>query len=367
VDLEYYKPDAAKACERMAAWWEKEILDRPTIQVCAPKPKPKPGPKKHHASLRDRWMDVDYVLEGAQTNVANTYWGGECLPAVATNLGPDVVAAAYGCPLVFEETTSWSEPCLKDWDAVPRLKLNHEDIYLKTILEMTRRALQMGRGKFLVSHTDLHPGGDLAAALRDPQQLALDVALEPERVRELLKQVRPAFHEYYDLQYRIIQEHGQKLTTTWLPLFSPGRYYPPSNDFSIMISPQMFREFFLDELTEECEWLDRSCYHLDGPGALRHLDTLLGIDALDAIQFVYGAGNEPASRWLHVYKRIQDAGKNIQVHVEPSDIDPFMQALRPEGVMMTTWAASVEDAEALIAKVAKWPLKRPKEKGKMKK
>jgi len=362
VDLEY-KPDAARACERMAAWWEKEILDRPTIQVCAPKPKPKPGPNKHHASLRDRWMDVDYTLECAQINIANTYWGGEWLPSFSTNLGPDVVAAAYGCPLVFEETTSWSMPCLKDWADVPKLKLNHDGIYLKTILEMTRRGLEMGRGKFLVSHTDLHPGGDLAGALRDPQQLALDLAVEPERVRELLKQIRPAFFEYYELQHKLIREHGQEVTTTWLPLFDPGRYYPPSNDFSIMISPQMFREFFLDELVEECEWLDCSCYHLDGPGALRHLDALLEIDALDAIQFVYGAGNEPASRWLRVYKRIQDAGKNIQVHVAPEDIDPFMQTLRPEGVMMTLWAGSVEEADALIAKVSKWPSGRKKLKG----
>ncbi|MGD0090756.1 MAG: trimethylamine corrinoid protein 2 [Planctomycetota bacterium] len=356
VDLEY-KPDAEKACQRMAAWWEKEILDRPTIQVCAPQPSPRPGPKKHHASLRDRWMDVDYVLDCAQTNIANTYWGGEQLPAFHPNLGPDVMAAAYGCALVFGENTSWSEPCLTDWADIPKVKLNPDDIYLRTILEMTRRALQAGRGKFLVGITDLHPGGDLAAALRDPQQLCLDLAAEPDRVHELLKQLRPAFFEYYEQQYKIMQERGQKLTTSWLPLFCEGRYYIPSNDFSCMISPRMFRDFFLDELIAECEWLEHSCYHLDGPDAIRHLDALLEIDALDAIQYVIGAGREPATRWLHVFKRIQDGGKNIQAHVAPSDIDGFMEALRPEGVMLTTWAASVEEAEALIAKVAKWPRK----------
>lgn len=358
VELEY-KPDGAKACERMAAYWEKEILDRPAIQVCAPKPHPQPAPEKHHATVRDRWMDVDYAVARAQHHMANTYWGGEWLPSWWPNLGPDVMAAAYGCGLEFGETTSWSVPCLKDWAHTPGVKLNLHDVYLTTILEMTRRALEVAKGRFLVGITDLHPGGDLAAALRDPQQLALDLALEPERVQELLQQIRRAFFDYYELQYGSMQEHGQKVTTSWLPLFCEGRYYIPSNDFSCMVSPAMFREFFLEELSEECEWLDRSCYHLDGPDAARHLDALLEIDALDGIQFVCGAGREPASQWMPVFKRIQDGGKCIQVHVSPGDVEPFMQALKPEGVMLTVWAGSVEEADALIAQTAKWPCRRP--------
>ena len=37
-----YKPDAAQACARMAAWWEGAILDRPPIHLTAPKPNPQP-------------------------------------------------------------------------------------------------------------------------------------------------------------------------------------------------------------------------------------------------------------------------------------------------------------------------------------
>ena len=92
-----------------------------------------------------------------------------------------------------------------------------------------------------------------------------------------------------------------------------------------MVSNAMFREFFLDELVEEADWLDRSIYHLDGPGALRHLDTLLSIDNLDGIQFVYGAGNEPASRWMAEYRRIQNAGKVLHISIDAAELDPFMR------------------------------------------
>jgi hypothetical protein len=31
-----------------------------------------------------------------------------------------------------------------------------------------------------------------------------------------------------------------------------------------------------------------------------------------------------------------------------------MEALRPEGVMLFTWASSVEEANAIIARVSRW-------------
>ncbi|MCC6734010.1 MAG: hypothetical protein IT394_12355, partial [Candidatus Omnitrophica bacterium] len=80
MDLEY-KPDAAKAFERLEAWWEGEILDRPAIQLFAPKENPAPLPRKNHASLREKWMDVDYTVECADIHISNTHYIGEAFPA----------------------------------------------------------------------------------------------------------------------------------------------------------------------------------------------------------------------------------------------------------------------------------------------
>jgi hypothetical protein len=353
LELEY-KPDAARACERMRAWWEREILDRPAIQVCAPKPDPRPYPTRRHESLRERWLDVDYVIECADARAANTYWAGEILPSFWPNLGPEILTASLGAELVFGEETSWSVPTLNDWADLPKLEVDPGNAYVRVILAMTRRGLEVGRGKFLVGLTDLHPGGDLAASLRDPQQLCLDLVTEPERVHALMAQLRPAFYRFYELQHRLLREAGQRLMTSWLPLFAKGRYYIPSCDVSCMISPSQFREFFLPEILEEIAWLDRSIYHLDGPNALRHLGMLLEIEKLDAIQWVWGAGHGHASDWMPVFQQIQAAGKCVHISIEPWELDLFMEALRPEGVMLCTTAASAEEADALIARVSRW-------------
>ncbi|MCZ7646144.1 MAG: hypothetical protein M5U26_12790 [Planctomycetota bacterium] len=349
------KPDAEQAVARMAAWWEGEILDRPTLMVTAPRARRAALPEKSHATWRERWLDVEFVVERAWEAARNTYYGGECLPIYHPNLGPDVMAASLGSGLTFAEHTSWSEPFLDDWDGLNMLEFEPDHEYVRAIVAMTRHACELGRGKWLVGITDLHPGGDQCAALRGAQQLCLDLVDDPERVRALMKRLRPTFYRWYETQREILLAAGQKLTTSWLRLFAEGRYYIPSNDFSCMIAPAVFEEFFLDEIREEVAWLDRSIYHLDGPMALRHLDAILSIEELDAVQFVYGAGNGPATRWIPVFQRIQVAGKNLHISAEGGELDALMAALRPEGVMIQIHARTPEEAESLIGKARQWP------------
>lgn len=354
MHLEYH-PDAERACARMEAWWHKAVLDRPAVLVTAPQPNPKPLPTKQHATLRERWMDVEYNVRLADATIANTYYPADQLPHFWPNLGPEVLTACYGAGMTFGETTSWSKPILHSWDDIESVVFDPNSDYLRTILAMQRLALEVGQGKFVVGLTDIHPGADLAASFRDPQQLCLDVIESPDQVRRLMDRIFNAFFDFYQPQDELLAVHGQSLRTSWLPLFvARGRYYIPSCDFSIMISNAMFREFFLPELLAEIDWLDRSIYHLDGPGALRHLDTLLEIEKLDAIQFVYGDGAKPATRWLDVYRKIQAAGKGVQAYIEPEDLDAFMDALNPEGVMLSMTARSVEEADAIMRRVSRW-------------
>ncbi|MGH7145701.1 MAG: hypothetical protein ACREJ2_16450 [Planctomycetota bacterium] len=348
------KPDTNKAIQRMEAWWEGEILDRPPVQITAPRKDRRPLPTQNHATLRERWMDVDFNLDRAEAQIANTAWIGEILPNYHPNLGPDFMAALFGSPLEFAADTSWSAPILQDWSAIDGLNLQFDSRYFETLLAMTRAACQRAPGKFLVGHTDLHPAGDLCAALRGPQQFCLDVIESPLEVEALMRRIEPAFYLVYEAQHAILRAAGQSLTTTWLPAFAPGRYYVPSNDFSCMVSPQMFERFFAAEIEREVAWLDRSIYHLDGPQALPHLDRLLAMPRLDAIQFVYGAGAGPASRWLDVYRKIQAAGKSLHVYVDPEDLGAFIGGIAPPGVLISTHAESEEHAAALLAQVEKW-------------
>ena len=145
-------------------------------------------------------------------------------------------------------------------------------------------------------------------------------------------------------------------TTGWINLPANGRFHITSNDFSYMISKKMFEEFFLEGLIEECEQLDCTIYHLDGPGSLIHLDALLEIKKLNAIQWVCGAGNEGFSRWIGVYQKIQKAHKGIMLYAGVNELDDVFANLKPDGV----WFASVggvsnkQEADKVIERIKNW-------------
>lgn len=354
-----FKKDFEKAVERIEAWWEREIIDRVCIQVEVPPQEEELTPP---ADLRERWTDVDYVITSAERKMSSTFWGGEALPVFYPNLGPDVFAAYLDCDLQFGETTSWSVPLITDWENPPPLRLDHDNRWWRLTQELTAQGIEAGQGKFIIGLTDLHGGGDALAALRDPQVLCQDLIDHPDRVKEAMVSLENIWFDVYEGLYGMI-EPRMGGSTTWLRVWSSGRYYPVSCDFICMISKEMFEEFFLGEIIAEINWLDRSLFHLDGPGAVHHLDTLLAIPNLDGIQWVPGAGRDEMLQWLPLLKRIQEAGKCLHLSLKAEEIKALMAELSPKGLMLATTAGSIVEAESLLKEAERWTLEGLKRNG----
>ena len=122
----------------------------------------------------------------------------------------------------------------------------------------------------------------------------------------------------------------------------------------------MFDDFLLEDTVACAEHADRSIYHLDGPGALQHLPRLLEIESLDCIQWIQGAGAPLPSTWTVLLKRIQDAGKSVQVlysgaHGGSADfrreIDVLCAALDPMRLFIAADVDSVETADFIVRHV----------------
>jgi hypothetical protein len=352
-----FKPDFEKTMQRMDAFWERSVLDRPVTQFYLEKPRDQhlPLPVSGHASTGERWLDVDYQAELTLAQLSNRLFLGDSLPVAFPNLGPEILAAFYGCPLHFGDYgTSWTEPILKDWSGAGQLSLDWNNPYFAALVKLTDAMLELGKDKFIVGLSDFHPGGDLLAALRNPQDLAMDLIENPEQVKALLARLEPDYFQVYDFWYEKLRAAGQPITS-WLELASASKYYIPSNDFSAMISTKMYREFFLPGIMAECKFLDRSIYHLDGPGALRHLDTILDIPELDAVQWVPGAGREVFSKWIQVYQKIQAAGKSLIVYCEVNDLELVMETLSPRGLALAiSGVPDLETGENLLAGLEMW-------------
>ena len=348
-------PDWEGRLARQDAFWQCEVLDRPVVVMSAQKPgPPHPWPKpKSYASHRERWMDTERVVASAVATTRNTDYLGDALPMAWPNLGPELFSAFFGMGMEYSPDSSWGVPNLTDWSQADQLALDKDNFYWKKLLDMTDALLAAGQGAYYVGITDMHPGGDAIAAFRDPMQLNLDLLDALDDVKRLLARVNQAYFEAFDFYYDKLAAAGQAITS-WPGIVSTKKWYVPSNDFSCMVSPEMFDDVFLPGIIEECRHMEASIYHLDGPGALRHLDSLLEIPGLNAIQWVYGAGNGRASDWFHVYQRCQDAGKGIQLWAGTDELDDIVANLRPEGVWLGVHVGGRDEAGAVLKKVSAW-------------
>ena len=350
------KPNYEESQRRMDAFWNYDETDRPLVLMTFSKPNATVFTHKKHETHEAYWLDVEYRAEQAAHEMDNTVFYADSMPVYMPNLGPGILSGWAGCPYHFEEGTAWTDPCLFDWDKDEAvMDMNHP--LAKKLEDFTRLLLERAKGKFIVGLSDFHPGGDHLSALRDPLTLAVDLLENPDKVKAKLRSSYDEYYKIFDFYVEWLKKENMPISS-WLPFTSDKTaMYIPSNDFSFMISKEMFDEFFLEGIIDECRHYGKSIYHLDGPGALRHLDSLLAIPELNAVQWMPGAGVESCLPWLDVYKKILSAGKSLITYpYNMEDLRFLMDNLPARGLCIQMWnAENEESAKELMQQIKKWP------------
>ena len=89
-------------------------------------------------------------------------------------------------------------------------------------------------------------------------------------------------------------------------------------------------------------------YHLDGPGATRHLDSLLELDKLSGVEWRPGAGAVAPTEWIDLLRKIQDAGKFVAIEIEGTEVDKAVSSLDRNRLCLRVNCASKEEASEIL-------------------
>ncbi len=342
------------------AFWANETLDRVAISVTAPR-----GPiiadivnfYDPHVAYTE---SAERLIESFEEVCRHTFYGGLAYPYFWPNFGPDVFSAFLGAELKFSEDshgTSWVEwsELLPGYDDLSPLEIRDDNACFQRILAITRAAAERSRGRYLLGITDLHAGFDALSVVRGgPERAALDLLEHPDGVKAALRVLYRSWEKAYESAYRIIQP-VQRGATCWISLWAPGRMYSVQNDLSCLISAAMYEEFLLEELQAELDHLDYSIYHLDGVEALQHLDLLLDLPKLNAVQWVSGArfDADGIARWIPLFRKIQSKGKAIIVYPRVKEIPLVLESLKPEGLWLQVNCSSEPEAREVL-RLCEW-------------
>ncbi len=348
-----YKPEWEAARKRWELWWAGEDTDRPLVHVTAPLPgRDRPGWTNWEFAQNPD--EPECIIEKFLRHCEGVYFGGESFPNLWPNLGAGILGGYLGARVRFHTDTVWFQTP-RPWEEIGDLRLEENNLWWQRTKRIVDTAVGLADDRYIVAMTDLGGGLDVVAALRGTLNLCRDLIDQPERVDWARGRIRKAWHHCYEtLQAKI--ETKQQGAGAWMGLWCPQRWYPLQCDFSAMISPQMFERFVAPDLAHDCRRLGHAVYHWDGPGQIRHLDVLLEIEELDAIQWTPGAGNPGVDvpQWMPLYRRIQAKGKRlVLLGAHPDNVVGMAEALGSKGVLISTGCRTAGEAEGLIAEVSK--------------
>ncbi|MBM4042915.1 MAG: hypothetical protein FJ290_30870 [Planctomycetes bacterium] len=356
------RSDWSESRERFRAFWQRELVDRCCMAVRArwkgaPAAPVVPAPTTYEELVR-AWVDPEANLKRMLAGMERTFYGGEAYPATTMCLGASAMAAFYGARVEFRPETVWFHPAIRDirrcrWDT----PIEAAPLYRETF-DATRYYASECRGRYLVGLPEIGSATDDLSLLRGMQELLYDMIDAPDAVhRGIHALVQTWCRVHTDLFHIARPCNDGGCCIPWMQTWAPGPHYQMACDFSAILSPEMFREFIVPELEGYMSVNEYSVYHWDGPDAVKHLDALLELPALKAIQWTPGAGQPRTSspRWLPHLKRIQAAGKCLILPcAEPDEVETLLAELSSRGLFISTYAATEDEARALLRRVAAW-------------
>lgn len=357
------KEDLPIVMRRINAWFTQNIIDRAPVRFTSnnkvykeSKTDENVGNGKRWETYKDKWFDSEYRVGSYLDSIKNTSLLGDTLPIFFADFSPNFYPALFGTRVEFDETTAWvTEHIVKDYDSLKELKPDTNSIIFKKAKELVIYALDKSKDKFLVGLPDIYCGMDTIDALRGTQDILLDMMTNPDGVTELIKIITDKFFGIYDYFADLCLINKQP-TCNWMGIPAAGKFYVPACDLGAMFSTDFFIKFALESLKRVIGHMNRVVFHLDGKEVARHIDYILDIPGVDAIQWVQGMGTDrPIMQWVPLIKKILNKGKSIVVDVDKEDLESFIDEFeKPDGIFLFVESDVQEEQKDIIKRINKW-------------
>ncbi|MCL2546714.1 MAG: trimethylamine corrinoid protein 2 [Oscillospiraceae bacterium] len=309
-------------------WWRRENAQRPMMQVRAwlAEPTAKFNVPENYTAEQHH-SDIDIIMPRFLNEIHSMEFRCEAVPNLNINFGPGSLAAYMGSEPRFEYDTVWYTECIKCVENYQNLQFDPENYWFKRHFALAAEAKRRSNDQFYVCMPDIVENIDIIAAMRGPEDMCFDLFDSPEHVKRLIDSADDIYFEYFD-RFRDLLKIGDSMMYTAFDVLGEGKVAKVQCDFAALISPEHFCEFIVPSLTKQCNQLDHSIFHLDGKECIRHLDAIMGIESLQALQWTPNPGMpDGGNEYWHeqVYDKAKEAGKAMHVFIRDGGFDDWVK------------------------------------------
>jgi len=262
-------------------------------------------------------------------------FGAEEMPGMTPRLGSNLLipGGLIGAEVEYRPETTWLVEDADLYDRpLPVLRQDHPT--LVALIDSLRLMGERFGDRGVLSAPPLLDGLTTLSMLRGPQRLCFDLMERPKIVKQWAARLDEVALEIHRALAAVVAESGDLQTVTWAGVYSPGKAEMVQCDFALMLSESMFGEFAMDGLATFCEYMDRSCYHLDGVGQIRFHDQLMSLPKLRAIQWNPEPPAAPPPAWVDYYRRVLADGRSLWVACDADTALELTKQLGPDGLML---------------------------------
>ncbi len=293
------------------------------------------------------WFDPGYRSGYLDWQMSQASFMADILPVANTQLGPGSLGAILGASPECRDNSIWIR---KPEEFINLLQPDAQNHWWQIHINLLKACKEKSQGNYFVGMPDLMEGLDVLASLKGTDSVLTGLILEPEKTMEWLQEINDIYFRVFDELYSIIQEEGE-MAFCYFSIWGPGKVTKIQCDISSMISEEDFRTFVQPFLQEQCRKTDFTLYHLDGVDAIRHLDAVLEIEELNAVQWTPGVGEPQGGdpKWFPLYRKIISAGKSVMpCWVENGELQPLLDHVGPDGLNILMNFQSEKDVEAAL-------------------
>jgi DNA-binding FadR family transcriptional regulator len=360
------KPARASLVDRLAlhrTFWAREQQPRPLasfrvgdfffarhFQAALPLLEPDKAILPEMLTVSEFLPDYERMFQDAEELGQDGFWTGEPFTGIPW------MEAILGCPIRAGKESFTSRPWLSSpTEALEKVRFDPQNPWLAKYLEFTAALAKQSRGRYPVGMPIMRGPTDMLGALLGQQQMVMAlVDSAPQEMRRLIERVTLSFLSVIEAQRHLIPPFYGGEALGFYHIWAPGPAIWFQDDLSSILSPKLYRQFFLDSARLILAGHDHTAVHLH-PSSFFILDELLTLENLKAVQVNKDISGPGMKEMLPVLAKImQTRGLILWGDLTVEDLELVRKNLPCRGLAFNVVAPTKEEAAARLDFIRNW-------------